>query len=112
MYDPQKIYDRLIEAGHDWADKKAAYDLIESTSKSVLSSIKRNNTYGKSDAERTSEALAHPDYKEHLTDRNTAYKAFLRAQVMYDSAKALADARRTQASTMRAEAKYTGMQSG
>ncbi len=111
MYDPQVIYDYLINAGSDWADKKSAYDLFEGNTKSVLADIK-NKAYGKSDAERTSYALSDPDYLLHLKEQNKAFAAYLHAQVKYDSARALADARRTQASTRRAEAQYTGMQNG
>lgn len=111
MYDPQIIYDYLMEAGNDWADKKAAFVLLDDNTKSVLADVK-NDSPGKSDAERTSEALADRRYRLHLNEKNQAFAAFLLAQVKYDSAKALADARRTQASTRRAEAQYTGMQNG
>ncbi len=111
MYDPQKIYEALLENGDDWADKKSAYELLDQMTKSILQKIK-NTMPGKSDAERLGYAMAEAEYTDHLQSKNESYAAYLRAQVKYDSTKALADARRTQQSTRRAEAQYTGMQNG
>ena len=110
MYNPNEIYQKLIESGSDWADKKAAYELLNDMTKTVLASLKRQ--YAGSDADRTTEALAHKDYKVHLAETAGARREFLIAQVKYHSMQALADARRTEASTRRAEAKYVGMQEG
>jgi len=111
MYNPNEIYQKLIEAGSDWADKKAAYEFLDDITKSVLAEIKLDME-GSSDAERTSYALANGEYFKHLEDLREARKEFLHAQVKYQSMQALADARRTEASTRRAEAKYVGMQDG
>ena len=110
-YNPNEIYQALCKAGAEWADKKAAYELLNDMTKTVLSSLKKH-AVGSSDAERTTEALAHQDYKDHLYETAEARKAFLHAEVKYKSMQALADARRTEASTRRAEAKYVGMQDG
>jgi hypothetical protein len=111
MYNPNEIYQKLIEAGTDWADKKAAYELLNELTKTILASLKKQS-HGSSDAERTTDALAHEDYKIHLAETAGARKAFLLAQVKYHSMQALADARRTEASTRRVEAQYVSMQDG
>lgn len=104
-YDPQKIYNKLVSAGEDWADKKAAYQFLDDSTKSILAQIKAQMA-GSSDAERTTLALASEDYKKHLKFLSDARKAFLRAQVKYDSIKALSDHRRTEQSTRRAEMQH------
>jgi len=104
-YDPNKLYHELIEAGNDWADKKAAYDLLEGNTKSVLANIKIS--YTGSEAHKTTMALGDTNYQVHLETVNEAKREFLFAQVKYDSMKALSDHRRTEQSTRRAEMKLT-----
>ncbi len=62
-YDPQKIYHELLTNGDDWADKKAAYEVLNDVTKSILASLKDPTI---SDAKATTEALAHPTYRQHL----------------------------------------------
>ena len=101
-FDPEAIYKRLLDAGDDWVDKNAAADLLEETKKSVLAEL-MNGRDGSS-AERERRALADPTYKHHLTSMTAARKEANRARVKYDSMKVLAELRRTQESTRRAEA--------
>lgn len=101
-FDPQAIYQKLVEAGEDWADKEAAADLLEETRKTVLAELK--NGFTGSDAERERNALAEPAYKLHITKMNAARREANRSKVRYDSMKVLAEMRRTQESTRRMEA--------
>lgn len=111
MYNPNEIYQALVTAGTDWADKKAAYELLNDMTKTVLAKCK-NESSGTSDAERTTDAYANLKYIQHINETSVARREYLLAQVKYQSMQALADARRTEASTRRAEAKYVGMQDG
>ena len=103
-FDPTRIYKEIIEAGEDWADKKAAYDAFDDNTKSVLAEIATSYMKtSKSKTEAEMYALASEDYKTHLRSLQDARRAFLRAQVRYDSLRMLAELRRSQESTKRAE---------
>lgn len=99
---PSEIYSALLDAGDDWVDKNAAAELLEETKKSVLAELMNGNQGAATEIERR--ALADPAYKLHLTNMVTARKEANRARVKYDSMKVLAEMRRTQESTRRAEA--------
>ena len=109
MYDPQVIYEKLIESGNDWADKKSAFMAYDDFTKSVLSEC-IGRAEGKSMTERTESARNDPIYIDHLKSLGIARKAWLLSEVKYKSVQALADGRRTEASTRRAEANYNGLQ--
>lgn len=101
-FDPEATYRVLLQAGEDWADKQAAADVLEETKKTVLAELM--NGLDGSAAERERRALADAAYRLHLTKMNAARKEANRARVKYDSAKVLAEMRRTQESTRRMEA--------
>lgn len=100
--DAEKIYDSITKAGEDWADKQAAADLLEETRKSVLAKlmIEADST---TQAGREMHALAEPKYREFVEGMVSARKAANKARVRYDSAKVLAELRRSEESTRRAE---------
>jgi hypothetical protein len=101
---PDRIYHEVSEAGEDWAGKKAAYEALDDNTKSVLAEI--TGRYLEPKTTKTAAemlALSSKDYREHLAEVAKARKAFLLAQVKYDSLKMLAELRRTQESTRRAE---------
>lgn len=100
--DSDRAYDALIKSGDDWADKDAAASLLEETKKSVLAKLK-NEADAKTDAARESLALCHADYKAHLDAMTEARRAAIKARVRYDAAKTLAEMRRSEESTRRAE---------
>jgi hypothetical protein len=103
-FDPDAIYREVIAAGEDWADKKAAYEALDDNTKSVLSDIALGYMDGKtSKSEAELRALASKPYRDHLSEVKFARRAWLLAQVKYDSLKMLADMRRSQESTRRAE---------
>lgn len=101
-FDPEAIYQRLNEAGDEWVDTNAAADILEETKKTVLAEL-MNGKQG-SNAERERSALADSVYRLHLVNMVKARKEANRAKVKYDSVKVLAEMRRTQESTRRAEA--------
>ena len=101
---PAEIYQQVLEAGDDWADRKAAYEAFDDNTKSVLAEIATSyRPTVKSNTEAETLALSSNDYKQHLRHLQDARRAFLKAQVRYDSLKMLAELRRTQESTRRAE---------
>ena len=100
--DSDKAYDALIKAGEDWADKDAAANLLEETKSSILAKLK-NESGAKSDAAAETLAKCHPDYQAHLDRMCEARRVANRAKVKYDSAKILAEMRRSEESTRRAE---------
>lgn len=101
-FDPEAIYRRLESAGDDWVDKNAAAEILEETKKTVLA--EQMGGYQGSNAERERKALADAVYRLHLVNMVTARKEANRARVRYDSVRVLAEMRRTQESTRRAEA--------
>lgn len=101
-FDADKTYSELIKAGETWADAEAAASLLEETRKSVLAKL-INEGEG-SVAAREYKALADPSYLEFVEGMVSARKAATKARVRYDSAKVLAELRRSQEATRRAEA--------
>jgi hypothetical protein len=102
--DADKIYNEVLAAGEDWADKKAAYEALDDCTKSVLADITSNFMDGKtSKTESEMRALASGDFKTHLASVKVARRAWLMSQVKYDSIKMLAELRRSQESSRRAE---------
>lgn len=101
-FDVDKFYHSVVEAGNDWSDKNAAADLLEETKKSVLAELS-NQAAGASNAAKETLALADPVYRLHITHMVRARQEANRARVKYDAMKMLAELRRSQESTRRAE---------
>lgn len=99
--DADEVYSRLVKAGEEWSDLDAAASLLEETKKSVMAKL-INEAEGSVNA-REYKALADPEYKRHVEGMVTARKAANKAKVRYDSAKVLAELRRSEESTRRAE---------
>jgi hypothetical protein len=103
-FNPDAIYREVLAAGEDWADKKAAYEALDDSTKSVLADLTGDYMDGKTTkAEAERSALASGGYKDHLAAVKKARREWLMAQVKYDSLKMLAEMRRSQESTRRAE---------
>lgn len=100
--DADSIYESLVRAGEDWADKEAAAALLEETLKTVKAKL-MNECQAASIAAKEMLALADDEYKAFVTGMVQARKAANKAKVKYDSAKVLAELRRSQESTRRAE---------
>ena len=105
MIDPDAIYTQVLVAGEKWADLKGAYEALDDNTKSVLADITANFLDGQKMTKTEAEmrALASGDYKIHLASVKKARKEYLRAQVTYDSLRMLAELRRSEESTKRAE---------
>lgn len=101
-FDPEAIYQKLSDAGEEWADKDAAANILEETKKTLLAELMTG--FQGSNAERERNALADTTYKHHLKTMVSARKDANRAKVRYDAMRVLAEMRRTQESTRRAEA--------
>jgi hypothetical protein len=97
----EKIYETIIKAGEEWADMDAAATLLEETKKSVLAKL-INEAEGSVNA-REYKALADPEYRKHVEGMTQARKLANKARVRYDSARILAELRRSEESTRRAE---------
>lgn len=98
----EKIFHELEEAGLYWADADAAANLYEENKKTVLADLMLEEVGPKT--EREMRALASKSYKEHIEHMVAARKEANRARASYEARKVLAEMRRTQEATRRAEA--------
>lgn len=110
VLDGSRAYAELIETGTTWADAEAAASLLEETKKSVLSDLRLRFVDEKTESAREARALAHEDYRDHLTKMVEARHAAHLARVRYDAIRALIDMRRTEAATLREQARLAGIQ--
>lgn len=99
---PEEIYGKVVEAGETWADCDAAASILEETRKTVLAEL-MNQSQASSMAAKESAALADPVYRLHVTNMVNARKDANRAKVRFDGAKLLAELRRSEESSRRAE---------
>ncbi len=104
MLDANSLYQKLIDAGNDWADKKAAYQILDDTRHAVLAKLMLASN-AQSVAAREVEAKASREYSEHVEKTQRAMSEALKAQVKYDSMKTYIDLKRTEAANLRAEMK-------
>lgn len=101
---PEQIYGEIVKAGEDWADKDAAASILEETRKTVLAELMNSTgTLLTSMAAKESAALADPVFRLHVTNMVNARKEANRARVRFDGAKLLAELRRSEESSRRAE---------
>lgn len=102
--DPDRIRERLIEVGEDWADKKAAYEALDDMTKTNLADAMSNYlpTCG-TKAEAEMRALMDNAYKAHLGAKAAARRAWLVAEVKWKTSLLWAELRRSQESTKREE---------
>ena len=100
--DPEQIYAALIDAGDAWSEAEAAASLLEETRKSVLAKL-MNEAAASSVAAKEMEAQGDDTYVDFVNRMVQARKAANKAKVRYDSGKVLAELRRSQESTRRAE---------
>jgi len=102
--DANELYHKLTQAGDDWADKQAAYNVLDDTKNAVLAQLmlKSNAT---SVAAKEIEAKASKEYTEHVKHTQEAMKLALKAKVNYESIKIWIDLKRSEEATRRAEMK-------
>lgn len=97
-----ELHAEIMQAGEKWADAEAAASLLEETRKSVLAKL-MNESAVASIAGKEMMALADPEYRKFVEGMVSARKTANKARVRYDSAKVLAELRRSEESTRRAE---------
>lgn len=103
-FDPQRIYHEVVKSGEEWADKKAAFEALDDVSKSLLAEVTGDYlSECKTRVEAENRALASRRYRDHLADVTAARRAWLLSEVKYKGLVMLAELRRTQESTRRAE---------
>ena len=105
MIDADKIYEIVSQSGLQWADLKATYEMLDDMSKTILADLATDLKTGHkcSNTEAETRAYAHERYKDHLSKLATARREWLKAEVRYKSAVLLADLRRSEESTNRAQ---------
>ena len=102
--DADGIYRKVEQAGLDWADKKAAFELLDDMTSTVKADLTTDfYVTCSSKAEAEQRALASARYKEHIASLSAARREWLHSEVRYKSAQLLADLRRSEESTRRAE---------
>jgi len=104
LIDSDRMYAKLLSAGNDYADKKAAYNALDAVTKSVLADKTQDYLPASSSrAEAEMRALSSREYRDHLANVADAHKAYLRAEVLYRGLQTLIELRRSEESTRRAE---------
>ena len=101
-FDPDKTFAALIQSGDAWADAEAAAQLLEETRKTVLAKL-MSESQATTVGAREMLALANQEYIDFVAGMVSARKAANKALVRYKSAGVLAELRRSQESTRRAE---------
>lgn len=104
MIDANELYHKLTEAGNDWAEKQAAYNVLEDTKNAVLSKLMLNSK-APSVAAKEIEAKASAEFTDHVKSTQDAMKAALKAKVNYEAIKIWIDLKRTEAANERVLAK-------
>lgn len=98
--DADKLYHKLTEAGSDWADKQAAFNVLDDTKNAVLSQLMMKSDAG-SVAAREIEAKASQEFLDHVKNTQEAMKAALKAKVHYEAIKTWVELKRTEAANER-----------
>ena len=102
--DANELYFKLTSAGDDWADKQAAYNILEDTKNAVLAKLMLKSQ-ATSVAAKEIEAKASDEFTAHVKNTQEAMKAALKAKVNYESIKIWIELRRSVEATRRAEMK-------
>ncbi len=100
-FEPNELYERIVQVGETWAEKDASAALLEESRKSVLAELAQQASGGVAERERA--ALESQIYRDHIRAMVEARKQANIARVHYDAAKAWWEMNRTLESTRRAE---------
>ena len=95
------LYHKMLEAGEDWADKQAAFNVLEDTKNAVLARLMLASD-AQSVAAREIQAKANPQYQGHVETTQAAFKDALKAKVKYEAIKVWIDLKRTESANERA----------
>lgn len=108
MIDPNKLAKELVEAGNDWADKDAAFFLLDETKKDVLSEcIGKLNDQDLSAVKAEQEARRLPQWRENQSKLAEARREMNRAKVRYTGLQTYIELIRSREATNRAEMNLT-----
>ena len=99
-----ELFQKLTQAGEEWADRQAAYNILEDTKTAVLARLMMKSTAA-SVAAKEVEAKASIEFQGHVETTQDAMKAALKAKVRYEAIKTWIDLRRSEEATRRAEMK-------
>lgn len=102
--DANELYHKLTQAGNDWADKQAAFNVLDDTKNAVLAQLMLNSQ-AQSVAAKEVEAKASKEYTDHVKATQEAMKAALKAKVNYEAIKIWIELKRSEEATRRAEMK-------
>lgn len=109
MLSPEEAYQKLIKLGDDWADKKAAAELLVETRRPVRAQLAMAFLVeAKSMAKAEIMAEASGEYDAHVRAMVEAVKEENKAMVRYKAIQAVLEMERTQEATRRAEMKNLG----
>jgi len=95
MLNPNDIHQKLVTLGEGWSEMNYAAELLEETKKTTLAQLTLKSTASSMAAKET-EALASPEYDEHVRKMVKARMHANKAKVGYESAKVSVDMLRTQ----------------
>jgi len=102
--DADEIFRQIMEAGEAWADRKAAFCALDDVTATVKADLTTDfYTSCSSKAEAAERALASARYKEHIASVAGARRDWLLSEVKYKNLQLLAELRRSEESTRRAE---------
>lgn len=104
MLDANELFHKLNEAGSEWADLEAAYQMLEDSRNAVLSRLMLDSD-ASSVAAREVEAKGSDAYQQHVKATSEAKAKALKARVKYDAMRVWIDLKRTEAANERALAK-------
>lgn len=108
-YNPDAIYSQLCDAGDAWAETQAESEQMENMKKVHLAVIAEELiNAGKSKTAAFDLAPADPRYITHINGLREAKENAIKASTRYYNLRALADARRTQESSVRAQTNPAG----
>jgi hypothetical protein len=101
MLDPDKLYEKMVQAGDEWADLQSAANVLEDTRHTVLSRLMQKSQ-ARSVAAQEVEARASVEYEDHVKAAQEAAALALKAKVKYEAIKVWVDLKRTEAANERA----------
>lgn len=102
--DVNELFHKLTTAGNDWAEKQAAYNILEDTKNAVLAQLMLKSQ-ATSVAAKEIEAKASKEFTDHVKSTQEAMKVALKAKVNYEAIKIWIDLRRSEEATRRVEMK-------
>ena len=102
MLDADSIYEKIIAASKEWVAADEESRRLSAMEKIILAEI-TNHQAAESMAERKSLALASPEYKLHVANMVAAKTKAKTTLARYKAAQSLAELRRSEESSRRAE---------